>query len=421
MWHAAGVLSDALVTKQSAATLQRVHAPKAHAAWLLQSGSCALPLRACTLFSSTATLVGSAGQANYSAANGCLDALAAARRGAGAAGVAVQWGPWAEVGMAAGGGVNARLTAAGFGLVGLAQGLAALGWAVAAGGPAVVAVVPVNWRRMLGGGGGVPPLLSAFAPRELSTAAPSGAAPVLSLEYVLALAASTAGDKIDADAPLLESGLDSLGAVELRNGLQQAVGPAVQLPSTLIFDHPTARALADFVTSLAPPDASLPSRGAPATSASPPVADVGPAAQQLLMVQLPGLDGSLFHFRALDEWLALEQTRTHAVTVDSYGGDFGAWLSAEAARAAAARTGERLVLLGYSAGGTLVQAFREQLEARGCPVAAVILMDPALARADYRGTRPEVSHASVASSFMANSVMDEARMPQKELNPAHGP
>ena len=58
MWHAAGVLSDALVTKQSAATLQRVHAPKAHAAWLLQSGSCALPLRACTLFSSTATLVG---------------------------------------------------------------------------------------------------------------------------------------------------------------------------------------------------------------------------------------------------------------------------------------------------------------------------------------------------------------------------
>ena len=46
-------------------------------------------------------------------------------------------------------------------------------------------------------------------------------------------------------------------------------------------------------------------------------------------------------------------------------------------------------------------------------MAAVILMDPALARADYRGTRPEVSHASVASSFMANSVMDEARMPQK--------
>ena len=267
VWHAAGVLADGLLPQQTAATLQRVFGPKAVAAWGLQRGCAALPLQACALFSSVAALLGNAGQANYAAANSCLDALASGRRGAGQAATSVQWGPWAEVGMAAGGGVNARLTAAGFGLVGLAQGLAALGWAVAAGGPAVVAVVPVNWRRMLGGGGGVPPLLSGFAPRELSTAAPSGAAPVLSIDLVLSLVKRAVGRSVDADAPLMEAGLDSLGAVELRNGLQQAAGGAVQLPSTLIFDHPTARALADRFTSSAAPLAPAPaSATSPATS-----------------------------------------------------------------------------------------------------------------------------------------------------------
>eukprot|EP00966_Prymnesium_polylepis_P125052 2891900-Prymnesium_polylepis.1 len=41
----------------------------------------------------------------------------------------------------------------------------------------------------------------------------------------------------------MESGVDSLGAVELRNQLQGMADQSVTLPSTLVFDYPTARQL----------------------------------------------------------------------------------------------------------------------------------------------------------------------------------
>ena len=61
----------------------------------------------------------------------------------------------------------------------------------------------------------------------------------VSLEHVLRIANRVAGGTVDADAPLMDAGLDSLGAVELRNQLQQTVGSGTTLPNTLVFDHPT--------------------------------------------------------------------------------------------------------------------------------------------------------------------------------------
>lgn len=55
------------------------------------------------------------------------------------------------------------------------------------------------------------------------------------------------GFPVDVQQPLMEAGLDSLGAVELRTSLNAAFG--VELPATITFDHPSVAALAKFLAS----------------------------------------------------------------------------------------------------------------------------------------------------------------------------
>jgi acyl transferase domain-containing protein/aryl carrier-like protein len=97
--HAAGVLQSKLMTQTNKEEFRSVLRPKVLGAWNLHQHFTAKPLDFFVLFSSIASVVVSAGQSSYAAANSFLDALAHHRRALGLPAASINWGPWEELGM----------------------------------------------------------------------------------------------------------------------------------------------------------------------------------------------------------------------------------------------------------------------------------------------------------------------------------
>lgn len=252
--HAGGLLADALLGNQSAAGVRSVFASKAAFALTLQSGLSARPVHSTMLFSSVAALLGSAGQGNYAAGNAVLDTTAVAMTHAGIPGVvSLQWGAWAGMGMAAAAAI--RVERMGLGLVAPASGLAFLEGLLSLHGgdshsplPSVLAAVPFAWEIFLrqaqhqsvsfvasAAGISLPPAQEGRVQFGAQKVAAEAANEWL-LEVRAAVAASV-GHAIGDSDPLMSSGLDSLGVLDLRAALESRTG--LQLPATLAFDYPT--------------------------------------------------------------------------------------------------------------------------------------------------------------------------------------
>jgi aryl carrier-like protein len=269
VFHCAGALDDATIGQLSWDQVAAVLAAKVDGALLLDELTRGEPLDHFVLYASIASLLGSRGQANHAAANAFLDAIAHQRRAAGRPALSIDWGAWSEVGAAADRGVDQRVALQGIGIIAPDQGLAVLDQLLDRSGPQV-GVSPVHWPAFLRryGADGPPPYFAEMATEaerrgpgatagpgssalaaQLAAAAPERRVGVLGefvrqqVVRVLGLPADQLGDQ----TPLSDLGLDSLMAVELRNLLGAALGPAVTIPATLVFDHPTIDAMTRFL------------------------------------------------------------------------------------------------------------------------------------------------------------------------------
>lgn len=299
VFHAAGLLRDALAPNTSVEDCEAVLAPKVTGAWNLVRVFGDQPLEHLILYSSAAAVFGSPGQSAYGIANSALSRLAHALRSEGVPAIAVNFGPWSGPGMAqrVPGGERWKH----YGLRPLSSALAftALEHAIDAN-EAECVVCDLNDSVMKDAAVAPPTLLRMFdrtldlgsrpAPADLSSLPPAERADFVRAQVRLQVARLMglgANDSIDESVSLGDLGLDSLMSIELKNALAARLG--VQLPVSVLAERPSLARLFALVLEL------MPGIDAPPAALAPPVNAAAPprSSSELLAERMAPLQARL--------------------------------------------------------------------------------------------------------------------------------
>ena len=270
--HAAADMTNRFISDLDLELFQSMCRAKALGGWILHQLTLHMELDFFVLFSSTTALWGVAGLGHYAAANQALDLLAQWRRKHGLRALSVNWGTWQQMRVASEADKE-QFVQAGLHPMPAAQALGALERLVSTDRASAV-VASVDWnalravyearraRPLFAEMRSLPRTASGTATSMKSTAADSkvslqlqSASPAHRRDILIAHLRSQINSilgfdlsrEIELEQGLFDMGMDSLMAVELKGGLERSLG--VPLPSTLTFNYPTIRTLADYLLS----------------------------------------------------------------------------------------------------------------------------------------------------------------------------
>ena len=258
-FQVAGILFDCIISNQNVLSIASVQSPKVQGTTNMMKALYSIPIRSITLFSSLASLLGTAGQANYVAFNRWLDSKSLSAGRTGMSLISLQWGIWNTsnggmvhndaniLGKAKRYGIDSFTS--GFGLLILQRILLSIR------GLSVLCINKFNWINIFvnpreKNKSNVPHVNNYQRMQHLKTEHKTTKIDIATGEdnhhkieaHLLKSIEKVLGHSINRDDPLIDAGLDSLALVELNDSIESELN--IQLPSTAAFDYPTVAALA---------------------------------------------------------------------------------------------------------------------------------------------------------------------------------